>query len=115
MASVRRSGVERWCTTAIEIAKSKVPRGWGRERMSATATEWGWCCEAIVTRLVDLRMDLLDQNLVESCVCSIWGYEDVGSQLNEELGSCVPVRANDEDITIYGEIFPIATSDVKAD
>lgn len=28
---------------------------------------------------------------------------------------CVPVRANDEDITVHGEIFAIATSDVKTD
>lgn len=43
MASARRSVVERWCTTAIEMAKSKEFRGCGRERMSATVTECGWC------------------------------------------------------------------------
>jgi len=56
MASARRSVVERWCTTAIEMAKSKELKGCGRERMSATATECGWCCEAIVTRFVDLGL-----------------------------------------------------------
>ena len=54
MASARRSVVERWCTTAIEIAKSKEFKGCGKERMSATATECGWCWEAIVRRFVDL-------------------------------------------------------------
>ena len=54
MASARRAVVERWWTTAIEIAKSKLCRGWGRERMSATATECGWCWEAMATRFVDL-------------------------------------------------------------
>ena len=43
MASARRSVVERWWTTAIEMAKSKEFRGCGRERMSATVTECGWC------------------------------------------------------------------------
>lgn len=57
MASARRSAVERWCTTAIEMAKSKEFNGCGRERMSATATECGWCWEAIVTRLVDLGLE----------------------------------------------------------
>lgn len=58
IASVRRSGVERWCTTAMEMAKSKAARGCGSERMSATATLCGWCCEAMVTRLEDLGVDL---------------------------------------------------------
>jgi hypothetical protein len=61
MASVRRSGDERWWITAIEMAKSKVAKGCGRERMSATATEWGWWWEAMVVRLVDLGKG--DQNL----------------------------------------------------
>ena len=56
MASARRSVVERWCTTAIEMAKSKEFKGCGRERMSATATSWGWCFDAMVTRLVDLLL-----------------------------------------------------------
>jgi len=56
MASARRSVVERWCTTAIEMAKSNASRGCGKERMSATATECGWCCEAMVTRFVDLKL-----------------------------------------------------------
>jgi len=67
MASARRSVVERWCTTAIEMAKSNVSRGCGRERISATATSCGSCCEAMVTRFVDLRIDLPYQNWNTSC------------------------------------------------
>lgn len=63
MASARRSVVERWWTTAIEMAKSKAFKGCGRERMSATATECGWCWEAIVTRLVDLSW----RNRIRTC------------------------------------------------
>lgn len=62
MASARRSELERWCTTAIEMAKSKAFKGCGSERMSATATECGWCCEAMVTRLEDLGLDSPYQN-----------------------------------------------------
>jgi hypothetical protein len=39
--------------TAMEIAKSKVPGWWGRDRMSATQTECGWCCLAMETKLAE--------------------------------------------------------------
>jgi hypothetical protein len=53
-ASTRLAGVDRWCMTAIEMAKSNVPGGCGRERLSATMDECGACCFAILTRLVEL-------------------------------------------------------------
>ena len=54
MASERRSLVERWWMTAMEMAKSKVASGCGRDRMSATATACGWWVVAMAARLVDL-------------------------------------------------------------
>jgi hypothetical protein len=53
-ASTLRAGVDKWCITAIEIAKSKMPFGCGRERLSATTTSCGSCCFAILTRFVEL-------------------------------------------------------------
>lgn len=53
-ASTRRAGVDKWWTTAMEMAKSKVCGGCGRERLSATMTSWGLCCFAIWTKFVDL-------------------------------------------------------------
>lgn len=41
------------------MAKSKVPGGWGRERLSATTVECGACCLAILTRLVELLVVLI--------------------------------------------------------
>lgn len=38
---MRLADVDRWCTTAILMAKSKVCEGWGRSRMSAMQTECG--------------------------------------------------------------------------
>jgi hypothetical protein len=46
--------VDRWCTTAIEIAKSKNESGCGRFRMSATIVECGWCLTAIRARFSEL-------------------------------------------------------------
>ena len=53
-ASMRRVGVDRWCTTAIEIAKSKNESLCGRQRMSATTAEWGWWFKAMRARFSDL-------------------------------------------------------------
>lgn len=54
MARILRSGVDRWCTTAIEIAKSNNESGCGRFRMSATIVECGWCLTAIRARFSEL-------------------------------------------------------------
>ena len=40
-ASTRLAGVERWCITAMEMAKSNVEWGCGRERVSARRAVWG--------------------------------------------------------------------------
>lgn len=56
---MRRAGVLRWWITAIEMAKSNVWQGWGRERVSATTVEWGEWWDAILMRFVDLG-DMLD-------------------------------------------------------
>lgn len=58
MAAVRRAAVERWWMTAMEMAKSKVCAGCGRERMSATQTECGGWVVAMVARLGDLGWGL---------------------------------------------------------
>jgi hypothetical protein len=52
---MRRGGVDKWWMTAIDMAKSNVPGGWGNERLSATNVECGECCLAILTRFVDLH------------------------------------------------------------
>ena len=53
-ASTRLAGVERWWITAMEMAKSKVECGCGRERVSARRAVWGVWRLAILIRVSDL-------------------------------------------------------------
>lgn len=52
--STRLDRVDKWWTTAMEIAKSKEEGGWGNDRVSAMTETWGWWWEAILARLDEL-------------------------------------------------------------
>jgi hypothetical protein len=83
----------------MEMAKSKVPAGWGRESVSATMAEWGWWWQAILVRFVEL----VNYQYQDSSIISV-------QRMNAHVNS--PIRPNDKHLFIHRKIFPIPTSHI---